>query len=70
MAIGSMNAIEKRVAKLKKPYTEAWESVRGSPVIHADETPWYENRSLAWMWVMATDKLTVYQIQGRRNGLH
>ncbi len=68
LSVGSVSAIERRVAaSLEEPYTEAWSSARGSPVIHADETPWYEDRRLAWLWVMTTGDLTVYRIQDRRN---
>ena len=68
LSVGSVSAIERRVAEsLEEPYTEAWSSARGSPVIHADETPWYEDRRIAWLWVMTTGDLTVYRIQERRN---
>lgn len=68
LSLGSVSAMERRVAEaLDEPYAEAWAAARASPVVHPDETPWYEDRALAWLWVMATREVTVYRIQARRN---
>ena len=68
LSLGSISAMERRVADaLETPYAEAWATARAAPVLHPDETPWYEDRQLAWLWVMATRQVTVFRIQARRN---
>ena len=68
VSLGSVCSMERRVSEaLKASYEEAWNTVRGSPVVHADETPWHENHALAWLWVICTPEVSVYRIQSRRN---
>ena len=64
----SVCAMERRVADaLAEPYAEAWSSARASPVVHVDETPWFQQRQLGYLWVMATQVATVFRIQERRD---
>lgn len=68
MSPGSVSLIERRVARaLSEPYQEACQTVRGSPVVHPDETTWYEGRRLVWLWTGATSEVMVFLIQDRRN---
>jgi transposase len=67
VSLGSVSAMEGRMAKaLDAPYAEVWQRARGSPVVHADETTWYENRRLIQLWALVTKELCFYQIQESR----
>jgi len=40
--------------------------VRAAEILHVDETPWYQNGDLRWMWVLVTATTTVFHIGSRR----
>jgi transposase len=42
------------------------EEVRAAGIVHVDETPWYQNGDLRWMWVLATAATIVFHIGSRR----
>ena len=42
------------------------EDVRAAPIVHLDETPWYQRGALLWMWVAVTATTIVYRIGSRR----
>ena len=42
------------------------EQVRAAEIVHLDETPWYQQGVLRWMWVAVTAATTVYRIGSRR----
>jgi transposase len=68
MALGSVSACEQVVSHaLAEPVAEAREYARGQKVGHADETGWVEGRGRAWLWVLATALVTVFQIHRRRS---
>jgi transposase len=52
---------------LEVPVEEAKAAIVEAPVKHADETSWREARRRAWLWVVATAKLTVFMVHLRRN---
>jgi hypothetical protein len=69
MSPGTVSAIERRMSKsLSKPYREAWSVARGSPMVHVDETTWYEGQSLFHLWATVLPDLSIYYIRVRRNG--
>src|ERR1035437_4518952 len=45
---------------------ELIEEVRASEVVHLDETPWYKQGTLLWLWVAVTVSTVVYRIGSRR----
>jgi transposase len=45
---------------------ELIEEVRASEVVHLDETPWYQQGTLLWLWVAVTVSTVVYRIGSRR----
>jgi transposase len=68
MALGSVSACEQVVSQaLEEPVREARAYAQQQSVGHADETGWREGRSRAWLWVLATALVTVFQIHRRRN---
>jgi transposase len=42
------------------------EDVQAAPIVHLDETPWYQRGVLLWMWVAVTATTIVYRIGSRR----
>lgn len=65
----SVAAIQKRLGvALAEPHAEAHTTIQNSEVVHADETPWRENKRKAWVWVAATKTVVLFLIQPRRNG--
>jgi len=67
VALGSVTQVEQEMsAALQAPQQQALEAVRGAPVKHVDETGWFQNGKLCWLWVAATLTVVVFQIQAKR----
>lgn len=65
---GVLPRICERVSeRLGGAYEEALFAVRGAPVVHADETPWYLRGALAWLWLAATESLKVFRVDEERS---
>lgn len=63
ICLGSVKNLESRTAAaLEKPYEKALEGIRKEPVVHVDETGWYERTRLVWLWTLATPSVAVYRI--------
>jgi transposase len=68
ISTGAVAGVSVRVSRrLAQVYEEALEAARLAPVVHADETPWYLRGVLCWLWLMATEQLKVYRIDGTRS---
>ena len=69
VGLGSISNIEREMSRSMASAVEAARShVRGSPVVHADETSWRQERRKAWLWTAATPEVTVFRIDRRRSG--
>jgi len=69
VGLGSISNIEREMSRSMASAVEAARShVRGSPVVHADETSWRQTRRKAWLWTAATPDVTVFRIDRRRSG--
>ncbi len=70
ICLGSVKNLESRTAEaLEGPYEQALKGIRKEPVVHVDETGWYERARLVWLWTLATPSVAVYRIapgRGRR----
>src|SRR5208283_398086 len=42
------------------------QDVRAAEIVHLDETPWYQQGKLRWMWVATTALATIFRIGSRR----
>jgi transposase len=70
MALGSVTACEQAMsATLGAPVAEAHAYVQQQPVVHADETGWREALRRAWLWVAATQLVTVFMVHSRRGAI-
>jgi len=58
--------VQKAQTFLGHEYEKLGREVRGSPVLHADETSWRVEGKNYWCWTAATDKATVYRIDESR----
>jgi len=67
VALGTVTQLEQHMsAALQAPHQEALHAVRGAPVKNVDETGWFENGTLCWLWVAATVGVVVFQIHAKR----
>lgn len=69
VGLGSISNIEREMSRSLATAVEvARAHVRGSPVVHPDETSWRESRQTAWLWTAATPAVTVFRIDRSRSG--
>jgi len=69
VGLGSISNMEREMSRaIERPVEAARDHVRGSPVVHPDETSWREGRRNAWLWTAATPSVTVFRIDQRRSG--
>jgi hypothetical protein len=75
VALGTVNHLRQEVSQaLAVPVDEATEFAQTQPTAHADETGWRQGNSdgknptrrKAWLWVMVTSYVTVFQIHLNR----
>jgi transposase len=63
---GLVYAIRRAAKRVAPTYAALQDTVRGSPVVTADETGWKVNARLEWLWAYVTPDTTVYAIQPGR----
>src|SRR5262249_59429651 len=57
-----------RVSQAIVPHYEAIATLaRQTPVGYIDETPWYCQNALQWLWTMTTDTVSLYLIHPQRS---
>lgn len=72
VSLGAISKMERQTSEaLAEPVEEAREFVRQQAVANADETGWFEGKSdgrkeRAWLWVVTTSLVTVFQIAKSR----
>jgi transposase len=68
MSLGAVQKVIDRVSEALVPHYELMaELARQAPVGYIDETPWYCQNILQWLWTMATDTVTLYLIHPNRS---
>jgi transposase len=57
-----------RISRASKevPVQEVARALREQPVVHADETGWYEHSKRAWLWAAVTSHLALFLIRASR----
>jgi transposase len=63
---GLVQAVHRAARQAQPTYTALCATVRGSPVVTADETSWRVDADLQWLWAFVTRETTVYAIQPGR----
>lgn len=64
---GMSQALCRTATKLLPEYEALLEQVRESESVHADETGWWLEAKHAWLWVVATTRVTLYRVSARRD---
>jgi transposase len=69
LSLGSVATLEQRTSQaIRTPVNEAQAYVKQQPVVHLDETGWFEGHQRAWLWVAATARVTIFLIRPSRGG--
>jgi transposase len=63
---GLAHAMHRAARQAQPTYDALCATVRGSPVVTADETSWRVDADLQWLWAFVTPETTVYAIQPGR----
>ena len=63
---GLVQAVHRTARHAQPTYAHLAATVRGSPVVTADETSWRVEADLQWLWAFVTSETTVYAIQPGR----
>ena len=63
---GLVQAVHRAARQAQPTYAHLAATVRGSPVVTADETSWRVDADLQWLWAFVTPETTVYAIQPGR----
>lgn len=63
---GLVHAVHRTARHAQPTYAALCATVRGSPVVTADETSWRVDADLQWLWAFVTGDTTVYAIQPGR----
>jgi transposase len=67
IALGSVTKLEQATSEaIAAPVEEVAQAIRKSPVVHADETGWFERSKRAWLWVAVTATLALFLIRKSR----
>jgi transposase len=68
ISLGAIQKVLDRVTQAIEPYYAVIATqARHAPVNYIDETPWYCDRVLEWLWVMASEQVAFYMIHPRRS---
>src|ERR671929_67184 len=68
ISVGAIQKVLDRVTQAIDPYyTVIATQARQAAVNYIDETPWYCLNALAWLWVMASERVAFYMIHPRRS---
>jgi transposase len=63
---GLVHAVHRAARQAQPTYATLCATVRGSPVVTADETSWRVDADLQWLWAFVTPETTVFAIQPGR----
>jgi len=68
MSLGAVQKMIDRVSNAILPHYEAIAALaRQAPVGYIDETPWYCQHALNWLWTLSTDTVSLYLIHPHRS---
>ena len=68
ISLGAIQKVIDRVSVAIVPHYEAIAEVaRNAPVGYIDETPWFYQNTLQWLWTMTTDTVSLFLIHANRS---
>lgn len=59
--------IDRTSAALQAPYLQIGAAARSAPCNYIDETSWFNENALQWLWAMVNDRVAFYRIDPRRS---
>lgn len=67
IALGSISNLEQSTSEaLSAPVERVVQAIQDEPMVHADETSWYERSRRVWLWVAVTGTMAVFLIRASR----
>lgn len=68
ISLGAIQKVIDRVARAIEPhYERIAQQARRAEVNHVDETSWFQNGVLMWLWVMVSSKAALFMIHSNRS---
>ena len=68
ISLGAIQKVIDRVARAIEPhYEQIAQQARRAQVNHVDETSWFQNGVLMWLWVMASSTVALFMIHSKRS---
>ena len=67
IALGSIANLEQATSEaIAGPVEEVARAIRQQPVVHADETGWFEQSKRAWLWTAICSGMALFLIRASR----
>jgi transposase len=67
ISLGSVANLEQATSEaVAAPVDEVAHTIREEPIVHADETGWYERSKRAWLWIAVTAHMALFVIRKSR----
>jgi transposase len=64
IALGSIANLEQATSEaVAAPVDEVARVIREQPVVHADETGWFERSKRAWLWIAVSSHMALFLIR-------
>lgn len=64
IALGSVSNLEQATSDaLAAPVEEVARAVRDEPIVHMDETGWFEQSKRAWLWIAVSARMALFAIR-------
>ncbi len=68
LSLGSISNLEQGTSgAVASPVEEVKRAITAEPIVHADETGWFEKGKRAWLWVGVTAQMALFMIDGHRS---
>jgi len=67
ISLGSVANLEQATSKaVEAPVAEIARAIRDEPIVHADETGWFEGSRRAWLWIAIAAHLAFFLVRASR----
>ena len=67
IALGSISNLEQATSEaLAAPVEEIARTLPKEPIVHMDETGWFEQSKRAWLWIAVTARMALFAVRHRR----
>jgi transposase len=67
IALGSVSHLEQATSEaIAAPVEEITQAIPNEPIVHMDETGWFEQSKRAWLWIAVTARMALFAIRHSR----